>query len=85
MRRYRCWHDVIESVLEALLTGEKSITELCLYANVPVDRGRRLINYLISCGLVFRYEENGRIYYKITERGYEWLGIYRKLKELLHL
>ncbi|RLF17296.1 MAG: hypothetical protein DRJ66_01160 [Thermoprotei archaeon] len=85
MRRYRCWHDVIESLLKALLTGEKRITELCLHANIPVDRGRRLIEYLIRCGLIFKYEKDGRIYYRITEKGYEWLGIYRKLKEILHL
>ena len=83
MRKYRCLHDIIESLLEALLLGEKGITELCLSANIPVDRGRRIIEYLINYGLIFKYEKDGKVYYKIGERGYEWLGIYRKLKELL--
>ena len=81
--RYRCWHDIVESVLNALLEGDKGITELCLIAKVPVDRGKNVVNHLVSYGLIVEYAVGRRRYYRITERGYEWLGVYRYLRSIL--
>ena len=81
--RYRCWHDIVESMLSALLKGDRGITELCLMARVPVDRGKRIVSHLASYGLLVEYVVGGKTYYRITERGYEWLGVYQYLKSLL--
>ena len=83
MRKNRCWHDIVESILNALLEGGKGITELCLLAKIPVDRGKKIINHLTKYGLIIIYEVNNRKYYRITGRGYEWLGTYKHLKLLL--
>ncbi len=81
--KYRCWHDIVESLLEALVTGEKGITELCAVANISVDRGKELVEWLVKYGLIAELVVEGRRYYKITARGYEWLGVYRYLKTML--
>ncbi len=83
MRKYRCWHDIIESILKSLVKGDVGITELCLQAKIPVDRGKVIINYLLKHGLIVKYSTDRTVYYRITERGYEWLGAYQYLKELL--
>jgi len=83
VRRYRCIHDIIHDMLAALAEGEKGITELCLNAGIPVDRGKKIVDYLVACGLLTVSMENNRVKYRITVAGYQWIGTYQRLKELL--
>ncbi|MCD6084427.1 MAG: hypothetical protein J7J20_02665 [Desulfurococcales archaeon] len=83
MRRYRCWHDIVESILKSLAKRDLGITELSLQAKLPVDRGKTVISYLVKHGLVIEYRIDERTFYRITERGYEWLGAYEYLKTVL--
>jgi len=78
----RCRHDIVKSMLEAC-REEMCVTEICRRAGLPVDRGRRIVNQLLRYGLLIELQEGGRKRYKITPRGYEWLGIYERLEEVL--
>ncbi len=81
--RYRCWHEVVEDILNELTKGPKRITELCLHVKIPVDRGKSIVNHLTRYGLIYQVVINDGTYYVISERGFEWLGVFRYLKSLL--
>ena len=83
MRRYRCYHDIIEALLSNLLEGEVGITRLCSKANIPLNRCKKLLSILEEYGLVVKVVIGTGFGYRILERGYEWLSIYHYLKELL--
>ncbi len=80
--RNRCRHDIVRSVLEAC-REELGITEVCRRAGLPVDRGRRMVNLLLRYGLLVELQKGRRRRYRITPRGYEWLGTYERLEEVL--
>ncbi|MGB9729447.1 MAG: winged helix-turn-helix domain-containing protein [Thermoprotei archaeon] len=85
MKKYRCAHDIIASILTALVSNDKRITELCLHAEIPIDRGRIIIKHLLAYGLIITKNKNNVSYYSITETGYKWLGMYNSLRTLLPL
>lgn len=82
-RTNRCLHEVIYSMLVAISTeGPKNITSLCRIANIPVDRGKTVINLLMRSGILASYEYEKNRYYIVTEIGYDYLGTYKHLKEI---
>ncbi len=79
----RCRHDIINDMLGALSADSRRITDLCMAGNVPVDRGKGIVEALEKYGLIIHAEEAGEIDYRITDRGYEWLGLFRMLRKVL--
>jgi len=84
-RKYRCYHDIVESILKAISEGESRITRICLRSNIPMDRCKKFLNILEFYGLITKYSVGATTYYVILDRGYEWLGTYEYLKILLPL
>ncbi|MCD6348988.1 MAG: hypothetical protein J7L91_05110 [Candidatus Korarchaeota archaeon] len=81
--RKRCRHDIIETILEAVRDGRRGLTEICTYAGIPVDRGKKIMELLVRYGLLVSIWEKRREIFEITPKGYEWLGIYRSLESML--
>ncbi len=83
---YRCIHDIVYDILEvvadSIYIGK---TRLCSYANLPLDRCSEILDLLMEYGFIIVEEHSGRNVYSLTERGYEYIGLYRKLHELLPL
>ncbi len=79
----RCHHDIINELLVTLVTEPRKITELCAAVNIPVDRGKDVIRNLERFGLLFEMVGDGEVEYRITDRGYEWIGLYKHLKRAL--
>lgn len=81
----RCRHDVIADVLELLKKNPNGmrITELCTMANLPVDRGLKLLQELTDIGLIYVVTDGKSKVFRITESGYVYLGLYRELQRLL--
>ncbi len=71
MRRNRCIHDIIHDMLATLAEGERGITELRLNSGIPVDRGKKIVDYLVACGLLTIGVEDNRVRYRITVAGYQ--------------
>lgn len=78
-RRNRCIHDVVYDVLSALRERPLRLTPLCTLANLPVDRGLKLLSMLEECGLVTSREERGRKTYSLAELGYVYVSLYEEL------
>ncbi|MGC9201856.1 MAG: hypothetical protein ACP5HX_04270 [Thermoproteota archaeon] len=70
-------------MLEAIAReGPKNVTSLCRIANIPVDRGKIIVNLLVKSGILASYEYERNRYYIVTENGYDYLGTYKHLKEI---
>ncbi len=80
----RCRHEIIAAVLEYLSTaGRARISSVALHANMPLDRARVLMGELQFYGLVESItDERGRRYYRVSERGMEYLRLWRRLRLL---
>jgi predicted transcriptional regulator len=81
----RCRHDVTNDLLRALSAEPRRITALCSVGNLPVDRGKELILDLEKFGMIYETEGEEGTEYRITDRGYEWVGLYKLLKKSLPL
>ena len=82
MGRHRCRHIVVAEILGALEREPWGLllSHLARRAGLPLDRARRLLADLEEAGLVYRDPSERR--YMITWRGFEWLGVYRVLREI---
>lgn len=81
-RRNRCLHDIVYDVLSQLREGPKRLTPLCTAANLPVDRGLKLLSALGECGLIVSREERGRRVYMLSELGYVYISLYEELSRI---
>jgi len=81
----RCRYDVIADVLRALSTNFRGlrITELCRIANLPVDRGLRILEFLKERGLIYEKPMNSVRVYRISDLGYAYLSLYDNLTSLI--
>lgn len=84
MKRYRCKHDIIYDILSSLnqYSGIR-ITSISMEANIPVDRAKKILDYMENVGLIYKIKKISGERYHITERGYVYMEIYMKLKECL--
>ncbi|MEM0135690.1 MAG: hypothetical protein QXU18_10795 [Thermoplasmatales archaeon] len=79
----RCRHDIVDNLLNALSIEPKKITSLCISGGIPVDRGKEIMSNLEKFGLVVQVDYEGEKEYKLTDRGYEWIGLYKLLRRVL--
>jgi len=83
-RKYRSQAGIIYDVLRTVMRyGEVSVTHIMYGANLPFDRTKEVVRSLVSRGLLVDVRVNGRVMYRLTERGYEALKKLEKAKRLL--
>jgi len=81
MKRGRA--DIYADILEAVSRhGGAPITKIAYASGLPLDRARKLLNLLISYGLI-KEERGERPRFNATRRGLEFLDAYRKMKIFL--
>ena len=81
--RGRTWRDVLASVLDCLTKGNATQNKVMTSVNQNVDATRNYLRDLISWGFVnVAGESRGRKIYSITEKGKEWLRMYKSLLAL---
>lgn len=78
----RCRHDIIYNLLASLTAEPKRITDLCSAGNLPVDRGKVLVQNIERFGLLIKTGGDD-VFYNLTARGYEWIGLYELLRKVL--
>ena len=78
--RYDIYLDVLETVRRK---GACPITRLSYGAGLPVDRTRKIVEFLLSRGLLKRVDAGDRQLYRITERGGEFLQALRTVKRTI--
>jgi len=78
--RYDIYLDVLETVRRK---GACPITRLSYGAGLPVDRTKKIVELLLSQGLLKEVNIGDRELYRITERGGEFLQALRTVRRFV--
>ena len=81
--RYDIYADVV-SVLQYY--GEAGISQIARRANLPIDRAKGIIQFMLSRGLMVKFEDpktRPAVVYKSTSRGYQYLEMYKQLSRMV--
>ena len=78
--RYDIYYDILETVRRRGATG---ITRISYGANLPVDRAKEAVEFLMSHGLLDEDEYGGNTKYTITGRGGEFLNALKTVKKYI--
>ncbi len=81
--RYDIYADVI-SVLQ--FYSEAGISQIARRANLPIDRAKGIIHFMLSRGLMIKYENPKKrpvVIYSCTTRSYQYLELYKQLSRMV--
>ncbi len=78
--RYEIYLDVLETVRRK---GACPITRLSYGAGLPVDRTKKIVEFLLARGLLKEVNIGERELYRITERGGEFLQALRTVRKFI--
>jgi len=84
-RRYRSNASIIADILEAVKEEERlGKTRIMQKANLSTDRLEPRLSELIQQGLIQEETEDDRKYYRLTERGFDFLEQYQRASAFLN-
>ena len=78
--RYDIYQDILETLRRRGATG---ITRISYGANLPVDRAKDAVGFLMDQRLIDDDEYGGNVKYTITGRGGEFLNALKTVKKYL--
>ena len=78
MTKRRSRLQIIKEILELLLKGEKTKTEIIRRANLNFYKGQEILDFLMDKRLISKSSDK----YLITDKGIEFLKKLRELEEL---
>lgn len=82
----RTRYDIYQDILETVRTrGATGITRMSYGANLPVDRAKEAVEFLLERNLLEDEEYGGNIKYTLTARGGQFLNALRTVKMFLDI
>jgi len=78
--RYEIYLDVLDAVRRK---GAITITRISYSAQLPVDRTKRIVNFLVSKGLLREENIGNRKLYRLTERGGAFLEALKTVRKFI--
>ena len=79
--RYDIYQDILETVRRRGATG---ITRISYGANLPVDRAKEAVEFLVGHSLLEEDEYGGNTVFTITGRGGEFLNALKTVKKYIN-
>jgi len=80
--RRRTKYDIYADIIEAIVKkGLCSLTRVSYAANMPVDRAKKTLNFLVSHGFVREITVGDRKKYRSTKWGLEYLETFRRMRK----
>jgi predicted transcriptional regulator len=79
--RYDIYQDILETVR---MRGATGITRISYGANLPVDRAKEAVEFLMDRNLIEDDEYGGNTKFTITGRGGEFLNALKTVKKYLN-
>jgi len=76
--KYDIYADVIEMIAKKDLC---SLTRISYGANMPVDRTKKVVNFLVSHGFIREVMIGDRKKYRTTRWGIEYLETFRRMRK----
>ena len=79
--RYEIYLDVLNAVRRK---GYTTITRISYSTQLPVDRTKKIVDFLVSKGLLKEEEMGDRRFYRLTERGGAFLEALKTVRKFIH-
>jgi len=80
--RRRTKYDIYADVIEVIVRkGLCSLTRISYGANMPVDRAKKILNFLVLHGFVNEVSIGDRKKYRATKWGLEYLETFRRMRK----
>ncbi|MBS7653167.1 hypothetical protein KEJ13_08575 [Candidatus Bathyarchaeota archaeon] len=64
--------------------GSTTITRISYSAQLPVDRSKKMVDFLVSKGLLKEEDMGDRKVYRLTERGGAFLEALKTVRKFIH-
>jgi len=78
----RTKYDIYANIIETIAKkGLCSLTRISYGANMPVDRTKKILNFLISHGFVREIIVNGSKKYRATKWGLKYLETFKRMRK----
>lgn len=78
----RTKYDIYANVIEIIAKkGLCSLTRISYGANMPVDRTKKILNFLVSHGFVREVTVNDSKKYRATKWGVEYLETFKRIRK----
>lgn len=78
----RTKYDIYANVIEIIAKkGLCSLTRISYGANMPVDRTKKILNFLVSHGFVREVTVSGSKKYRATKWGVEYLETFKRIRK----
>lgn len=78
----RTKYDIYANIIETITKkGLCSLTRISYGANMPVDRTKKILNFLISHGFVREIIVNDSKKYRATKWGLEYLETFKRMRK----
>lgn len=80
--RKRTKYDIYADIIEAVARkGMCSLTRASYGAGLPVDRAKKVLEFLVSHGFVREHAVGESKKYSVTKRGLEYLETYKRMRK----
>ncbi|MEM2127174.1 MAG: winged helix-turn-helix domain-containing protein [Candidatus Bathyarchaeia archaeon] len=79
--RYEIYLDILDAVRRK---GSTTITRISYSAQLPVDRSKKMVDFLVSKGLLKEEDMGDRKVYRLTERGGAFLEALKTVRKFIH-
>jgi predicted transcriptional regulator len=76
--KYDIYADIIEMIAKKDLC---SLTRISYGANMPVDRAKKAVNFLVLHGFIKEITVDGRKKYRATKWGLEYLETFKRIRK----
>jgi len=76
--KYDIYADIIETIAKKNLC---SLTRISYGANMPVDRAKKTVNFLVSHGFITEITVDDRKKYRATKWGLEYLETFKRMRK----
>ena len=82
--RKRTKYDIYADVIEVIAKKDlSSLTRISYGANMPVDRAKKVVNFLVSHGFIREITADDRKQYRTTKWGMEYLETVKRMQKFL--
>ncbi len=76
--KYDIYADVVEMIVRK---GQCSLTRISYGANMPVDRTKKILNFLVAHGFISEVVIGKSKKYRTTKWGLEFLDTFRRMRK----
>ncbi|MEA2070056.1 MAG: winged helix-turn-helix domain-containing protein [Asgard group archaeon] len=83
-RSRRSKYEIYDDILNVIyFQPDLPLTRIARAANLPVDRAKPLLQFMLKRNLIFEDEVDGLTVYRTTPRGVEFIELFKRIQKLL--